>query len=1262
MKRTQSQVSGMAVFAYSHHLITNQFMNTISKILLTCFSCLCCLNSQGQENTSWNNDFSNSKETLKTVGRGSCTIQDGVLRSQGAYALFGSPDMKNYTFSFRARSLKETEQVQIWAGFRTHNRFDRYVVGMKGGLQDDLYLMRTGYMGTDEFMGVRPLGFHPVPGEWYKLRIEVCGNRIRVFVGDNTLPHIDVVDKNSSETVPQGEVSLGGGWIETEFDDLNISTLPDHALDNIKDREFQQKLSEKQKEKKRIQQRATYTPVTVSQLTGSRTEISLDGNWLFMPEYQLKSQEIAVSPKHDDQEWHMMSVPNFWNPIRIWLHGETMPSPKGAQPKGVSDTYYQQETDRCENYTFDYRRTNAAWYRQWMELPENIIGKQLTLTFDALSKMAEIYINGTLVATHIGMFGEKKIDASNYLHPGKNLIALKVIRDIKGAAVQNSDAMENYYGSVRRDINDNKEDKQANKAVLTDIPHGFYGDNPAGIWQPVKLTITDPLKIEDVFIKPNLHGARFDITVKNYGEKKKRTFTISADIKEKTTGKILYSGNLIVKNSLAADTEQVYECSIDGVKPQLWEPATPHLYDFTFRLNDKKKEIDSLTITSGFRTFEARNDGFFYLNGRRYWLRGGNHIPFALAPNDKQLADRFMQLMREGNINSTRTHTTPWNELWMDAADRNGIAVSFEGTWSWLMIHSTPIPDKGVLDLWANEWLQVMNKFKNHPSIIFWTINNEMKFYDLDADKERAKQKFRIISEVVKKMRALDPTRPISFDSNYMRRNGVNRFGADFMATVDDGDIDDNHAYYNWYDYSVFRFFNGEFQQKFKTPGRPLISQEMSTGYPNAETGHPTRSYQLIHQNPFSLIGYEAYDWADPASFLKVQSFITGELAEALRRTNDQASGIMHFAYMTWFRQCYNSNKISPWPAYYAMQRAMQPVLVSAELWGRNYYAGEKLPARIYVVNDDEQGKDLSSMQLTWSITDEAGTNLISGKTDFPAVPYYSRKYIEPDIQLPVLLPADKIYAKLKLTLREGEKVYSANEYDLILARKEWNRNSIATEKSEKILLLDKDQMKSVFNSLQVPVSAVESIGELVSPKHKSALCIVSGLSACTDEEASLLRAYQANGGKLLFLNSKEVAQKVYPEYIKGWIIPTEGDIVVIERPEDSVFDGIGVLDLRYFNNNKREIPLACSATLKAVRHENVEELASQMKIHAYIDGGKPEDRIQRIQSMRGVTLLGIRDGKGKAIVSTLCTEKALTDPISGHLLINMLNCMLKYK
>ena len=940
----------------------------------------------GHTQSQWQNDFSNQGEILKTVGRGECSIADGVFRSKGSYACFGNPEWKNYSMSFKARAPKGAEQVQIWAGFRAYNRFDRYVAGIKGGLQDDVHLMRTGYMGTDEFMGVRPLGFHPVPGEWYSMKVEVCGNRIRVFVNGEKEPYIDVVDKNAN-LVPSGEVTLGGGWIETEFDDLIVTLLPDNYLKNVKAAEYRMAATSQQKEAKRRRERANYKAVMVNDIKPDRTEISLDGDWLFMPEYQLDDKAKAVSATTDDEDWHVMQVPNFWNPIRIWLHGETMPTPNGPNPKGVSDTYYQQETDRCEGYTFDYRKTGTAWYRQWLELPTDIKGKQLTLSFDAVSKMAEVYVNGQLAGSNVGMFGDFQVDATDFLHPGRNVVVVKVTRDISGAAAQTSDAMENYYSSVRK-------------------------------------------------------------------------------------------------------------------------------------------------------------DGFLYLNGRKFWMRGGNHIPFAICPNDSILADKFMQLMKAGNVQSTRTHTTPWNELWVSAADRNGIAISFEGTWSWLMIHSTPIPDKNVLDLWSSEWLRVMKKYWNHPSVFFWTVNNEMKFYDLDADMERSKEKFRIVSDVVKGMRELDPTRPVCFDSNYLHSKALRRFGQDFLNTVDDGDIDDNHAYYNWYDFSLFRFFNGEFQKQFKSPGRPLISQEMSTGYPNAETGHPTRSYQLIHQNPYSLIGYEAYDWADPMHFLKVQSFITGELAETLRRTNEQVSGIMHFAYMTWFRQCYNYKNIQPYPTYYAMQRAMQPVLVSAELWGRNLYAGEKLHTRIYVVNDSEDGRDLLPMALNWSIVDEKGKILASGTEQFPAVEYYGRKYIEPAIVMPSVLPSDKMNVK----------------------------NIAKVSENKKIVLLDKDNTSAVLDFLQVKYQKASSVKELVQIKRKADLCIISGLKECTDDEKTLLRTYQQKGGKLLLLNSKEIAKKVYPEHITGWIIPTEGDIVVMERDDAPVFDGIGVLDLRYFNNNKREI------------------------------------------------------------------------------------------
>ena len=1185
----------------------------------------------------YTNDFSNTKEKLQMVGRGNCAITDGVLKTNSAYCRFGDHNWKDYSLSFRARAPKDAEQVQIWAGFRASNRFDRYVVGIKGGLQDDIYLMRLGYMGTDEFMGVRPLRFHPVPGEWYKLKVEVCGNRIRVFVGDEKLPYIDVIDKNSA-LAPQGEITLGGGWINTEYDDVEVMPLAANALDGVSNTEFNKVLSSAQKEDKRKQERAAYKDIKVSDISSDRTEISLDGNWLFKPDYEDKDGVESAKVSVDDSDWHVMSVPNFWNPIRIWLHGETMPSPRGQESKGVSDTYYQMETDRCENYTFDFRRTKAAWYRQWLELPQGVEGKNMTLTFDAVSKVAEVYVNGELAASHVGMFGEIQVDCSKLLKAGKNLIAVKVTRDFV-KDIENADKVMEVAVTV-----------PVTNKMLKDIAHGFYGDDPAGIWQPVKLTITNQVKIEDVFIKPALDGATFDMTIKNHDAKKKQ-FAVNTEIIDHETGATLYKGVAIAKAQLKDGEENKFTFHIDGLKPRLWSPQHPNLYDFKFSVVEERGQVtDVKNILSGFRTFEVK-DGLFYLNGHKYWLRGGNHTPFALAPNDLNLANTFMQLMKQGNIDVTRTHTTPWNQLWMGAADKNGIGVSFEGTWPWLMIHSTPIPDNNLLELWRSEYLSLLKNYRNHPSLLFWTINNEMKFYDLDADKERTKKKFQIISDVVKQMREIDPTRPICFDSNYQRKGKDEKFGKDFMDSVDDGDIDDVHAYYNWYDFSLFRFFNGEFQKQFKLPNRPLISQEMSTGYPNNETGHPTRSYQLIHQNPMSLIGYQCYDFANPNAFLKTQSFITGELAEALRRTDDQASGIMHFALLTWFRQVYDYKKINPYPTYYALKRALQPVLVSAELWGRHFFNGEKLPTRIYVVNDREDGKDLQETLLRWQIVDETGKVMNHGEETIHPVKHYGHEYIVPSITLPTELPADKVNAKLLLTLTENGLKVSENEYDLLIAKKQWSINRSFAGK--KIALLDRDGIGAKLDGLNIKYNQVSTVEQLWSGKSKNDLAVISGLTSLADSEVSQVRAYLKKGGKVLFLNCAEAVKKVFPEYVRGIITPTEGDICFMEREEAKVFDGIDPLELRYFNNNKREIPLACNRTVQVNRNQNLTELAGQMKIHAYIDGGTQQDRLDKIDTMRGLTMFRIADGKGAAMVSTMCLGKADTDPIAARLLVN---------
>ena len=115
---------------------------------------------------------------------------------------------------------------------------------------------------------------------------------------------------------------------------------------------------------------------------------------------------------------------------------------------------------------------------------------------------------------------------------------------------------------------------------------------------------------------------------------------------------------------------------------------------------------------------------------------------------------------------------------------------------------------------------------------------------------------------------------------------------------------------------------------------------------------------------------------------------------------------------------------------------------------------------------------------------------------------------------------------------------------------------------SKKIVLLDKDNTKAVFDFLNIKYQPVSSVKELLDSKLKADLCVISGLTTCNDEEKDLLRAYQSKGGKLLFLNNKETAKTVYPEYITGWIIPTEGDIVIMERNDAPVFNDLSLIHI----------------------------------------------------------------------------------------------------
>ena len=1211
-----------------------------------------------------------------------------MLTTKDVYACYGDTSWRNVEFSFRAMgSGKDTAglqpgdpqpagEVHICAGFRAENRDDRYVLGLKGGSFNALYLERLGYMGTDDYLALRPLTFAVRPGEWYRFRVAVAGDRIRIFLNDEALPRIDIRDPNAA-LCPNGQITLGGSYLETSYAGLEAHEIKENALagparewvmpapdmdgapgkDRAPDKDgvpARDRAPDKEgaayKERQRQTERAAYRPVELPALTGARTVLSLDGSWLFCPGYALRRPAEAIEVSRDDRQWHVLHVPDFWNPSRVWLHGEKYKS----ESKGASDRYYQQEIDRCAGYSFDYTRTDVGWYRQWIALPSSVQGKQMVLSFDAVSKVAEVWVNGQKAGSHIGMFGDFSLDVSALLHPGKNLVTVKVLRSYVND-IKDADKITDVAVTV-----------EVTQRMIKDLAHGFFVDDPAGIWQPVKLTITDPLHIGDVFIQPGLTGASFAVTVRNDGVRD-RTFSLRTAIGE------LYSGESAREVRLKAGEERVLSYAIDGLRPRLWSPEQPNLYDFRFSIladgagvGDRPgaaAAVDSVTVRSGFRTFEAKN-GYFYLNGRRYWLRGANQTAMPLGPNDARLADRFCGLMHAAHINATRTHTVPFTETWLEAADRGGLGVSYEGTWPWLMIQST-MPDSALIALWRVEWLDLLKKYRNHPSLLLWTVNNEMKFYDNDPDAGRARLKMQIISDVVRQMRKIDPTRPVVFDSNYHRNK--KKFGAEFLATIDDGDVDDIHMYPNWYDNSIFDQFKGEFQARYKNEGRPLISQEMSTGYSNNETGHPVRFYTFVHQTAQALVGKYAYDYNDPAYFLHTHAFITRELAEAFRRTDDQATGILHFASITWFRYVYSADSIQPYPVYYAMQRALQPLLVSAELWGRHFYGGSRLPARVCIVNDQDDTVLDRPAVLHWALQGASGIVLASGTVPVDTLGYSGRRWLSPAIDIPEI--AGREDAKLVLRLMRGDQVLSVNDYSVVLASRRW-----VADKTPAVALVDHSGWLSGwldtlgmkytrYGTVDAAVGALAggigggAIGAEAGGHAKAVPLVLAGLNPgnVSLDELGKIKTYIQGGGKVLWLNPGVMATVDYPDHVKG-VLESRGEIMDMDIPESSVFDGLDPMDLRYFNNYRAESPAVCAGAFQITRGAGLSAPASFTRVHGYLSGDMGQ-RVTAVEKLRGFPVLRIED-KGTLFLSQVLLDKAVTDPVAGRLFTNMVKSL----
>lgn len=1141
-------------------------------------------------------------------------------------------------FSFRTRAPAVAEQVQSWAGFRCRDRDSRYVFALRGGNDNDLYLARYGPDGQSKFLGFAPLDFKPQPGIWYTLRAAVFGKQILIYLNDEKLPRINTIDSDAPWA--KGGICLGGGWLPAEFSDLQVKPLTPKdvsAYASVGSQCWTAPMIDK--EALRRNRRAAYKPAQVGALGQFRTEVSLDGDWLFMPDYQMAGGPMPVAPDYDDGSWHVMPVPEFWTPGLSWLHGERgFPELQGAAvTKGVAESWYVEETRRADSYTFDWHRTKSAWYRHHVQLPPDLQGRHFILTFDAIAKVSEVWVNGIKVGAHTGLFGQMKGDITSALKSGDNVIAVHATSET--AKTKNSGAV---AGVAVTEV--------VTEEMLHSLPHGMLEDDVGGIWQPVKLMVTPPVFVSGCFIEPGLHGADINLDILNTSAQPAK-LSVNYTITSVPDDGLLYASPEAGSITVAAGATGHLWLTTPYLTPKLWSPDEPNLYHLEIGLKNGDQDEDLYTTRFGFRTFTV-NGSEFLLNGRPYWLRGANPFPNTLRPNDAALARRFMQLAHDGNVSVTRSHIIPFTSTWLDAADETGVAVSFEGTWPWLMLRGDP-PSPELIQDWKDEFLSLMREHRNHPSLILWTVNNEMKFESADAKNPALlKKKWLILDDMIKAMRQADPTRPIVADSSYVRKEAGNGYASLVKpAGLDDGDIDDVHRYYGWYNESFFHLYDGKLGRQLSTPGRPLISQEMSTGYPNNDDGHPTRFYLFKHETPQALVGDDAYENADRAIFLKRQAFMTKELAETFRRANhNDMAGILHFAYVTWFEKPWSIDDIKPWPAYDGLKMALQPVLVSAELFGRHFYAGSTAHRRICIVNDADDGAALPESRVTWAVVDD-GVTLAHGEVQAPSVGYYENRWLDVDFAMPRSLPAPRVDAQLVVALEAGGKQLSENRYDIVLATSGWTDEGLAQESGIVVMDVDAHSAQALFD---VPVANVTSMDEVKFAN----LLIIGGATELKPKSsgAKKLLEFVAQGGRVLMLHPGASLVALYPDQVRKFTAK-EGEIVTMHVPESPVFSGIEPLDTAWFERGDRRLPIACAGVYQiAPARQDTTALASQCDFHGYLQ--QPSD----INKFSGTPFLEIRSGKGLLLASEMCYETGRDDPIARRLLRNAIDYLQNHK
>lgn len=417
----------------------------------------------------------------------------------------------------------------------------------------------------------------------------------------------------------------------------------------------------------------------------SRIVESLNFGWQFHAGDIVDGESLSL----DDSGWQTINVPHDFQIHQPWV------APSKDEKADNSDIGANVRS-RLSSRAF--KEMGIAWYRKTITPDASWKGKRIIIDFEGIMLVGDVYINGKYAGgTDYGYLGFE-IDATKLLKFGeKNVIAVK-------ANTMNPDNSRWYTGGgLFRDVN----------VIVTDAQQHFTR-HPLYITTPLVGTDKSVVKIQaelGCYLRTNKLNINTTIIAQN------------GDTVYNKTKEIPFNRG-----------QKVNEHKIDSItieKPILWSCENPHLYKAVVTMYRPDGTIaDQVSSNFGIRSIEYSPEFGFKLNGKKVIFKGiaNHHTLGALgAAVYPRAIEKRIQLLKEFGFNHIRTSHNPYSKSFLDLCDKYGMLVVDELYDKWLTKFAGG--RKEWVELWQHDVPEFIRQDRNHPSVVMWSLGNELQTY-----------------------------------------------------------------------------------------------------------------------------------------------------------------------------------------------------------------------------------------------------------------------------------------------------------------------------------------------------------------------------------------------------------------------------------------------------------------------------------------------------------------------------------------------------